>query len=271
MDPHPHAPSRGPADSGPALGLLMLDTRFERAPGDVGHPDTFGFPVLRQIVPGARVARVVRSEPDPELLGPFIAAGRELIARGAVGISTSCGFLAPFQRQLADALTVPVAISSLLQVPWVDALLPAGRRSGVITARASALSPALLQSAGAPSDTPIAGMPPGGRFERLVLREQMPGTAEAGQAAMANESGFGDELVLAGRSLVRRHPEVGAIVLECTNLPPWRNRLAAELGCPVFDITTLLNWFWQGLAAASLPVAAIPSPLPTPTSTRDFP
>ena len=69
-------------------------------------------------------------------------------------------FLAPFQRQLADALAVPVAISSLLQVPWVDALLPAGRRSGVITARASALSPALLQSAGAPPDTPVAGMPP---------------------------------------------------------------------------------------------------------------
>ena len=88
---------------------------------------------------------------------------------------------------------------------------------------------------------------------------------------MAVGSGFGDELVLAGRSLVRRHPEVGAIVLECTNLPPWRHRLAAELGCPVFDITTLLNWFWQGLAAASLPVAATPPPIPTPTSTRDFP
>ena len=271
MDPHPNAPSRDPAVCGPALGLLMLDTRFERAPGDVGHPRTFGFPVLRQVVPGARVSRVVRSDPAPELLDPFVAAGRELIARGAVGISTSCGFLAPFQRQLADALAVPVAISSLLQVPWVDALLPAGRRSGVITARASALSPALLQSAGAPPDTPVAGMPPGGRFERLVLLEQMPEAAEVDQEAVAIESGFGDELVLAGRSLVRRHPEVGAIVLECTNLPPWRHRLAAELGCPVFDITTLLNWFWQGLAAASLPAAATPPPIPAPTSTRDFP
>ena len=253
------------AAPGPVLGLLMLDTRFERAPGDVGHPDTFGFPVLRQVVTGAHVARVVRSEPDPRLLGPFVTAGRELIARGAIGISTSCGFLAPFQRQLADALAVPVAISSLLQVAWVDALLPAGRRCGVITARASALSPALLASAGAPSDTPVAGMPAGGRFERLVLHEEAPNAIGLLPGTAPNESGFGDELVMAGRELVRRHPEVGAIVLECTNLPPWRNRLAAELNCPVFDITTLLNWFWQGLAAARLPVAA------APTSTRGTP
>jgi hypothetical protein len=269
MDPHPHAPNRDPAHCGPALGLLMLDTRFERAPGDVGHPRTFGFPVLRQVVPGARVSRVVRSDPDPELLEPFVAAGRELIARGAVGISTSCGFRAvsaPAGRCAGRAggdLSLPGALG---RCP-----LPAGRRSGVITARASALSPALLQSAGAPPDTPVAGMPPGGRFERLVLLEQMPEAAEVDQEAVAIESGFGDELVLAGRSLVRRHPEVGAIVLECTNLPPWRQRLAAELGCPVFDITTLLNWFWQGLAAASLPAAATPPPIPAPTSTRDFP
>ncbi|MBP8307873.1 MAG: aspartate/glutamate racemase family protein [Burkholderiaceae bacterium] len=249
----------------------MLDTGFVRPPGDVGHPDTFGFPVLRQVVAGARVARVVRSEPDLELIGPFVAAGRELIARGAIGISTSCGFLAPFQRELADALAVPVAISSLLQVPWVDALLPTGRRCGVITARASALSPGLLARAGAPSDTPVAGMPAGGRFERRVLHDEgsrpgaspAPATRSTSAGAPEDEPGFGDELVAAGRELVRRHPEVGAIVLECTNLPPWRDRLAAELACPVFDITTLLNWFWQGLAAASLPVSA------APTSKRD--
>jgi hypothetical protein len=149
-------------------------------------------------------------------------------------------FLAPFQRELAAALPVPVAVSSLLQVPWVERLLAPGRRCGVITIDATALGPAHLLAAGALADTPVAGMPADGELARTIFDDR----------ADLDWCAAGDELVRTGRSLVRRHPEVGAIVLECTNLPPYRRRLARALGLPVYDVGTLLDWFWSGLAAA---------------------
>jgi hypothetical protein len=89
------------------LSLLMLDTRFPRIAGDIGHPATFDFPVRQIVVRGASPQRVVR-QCGPALLQPFIEAGRALVADGAAAIATSCGFLALFQRELQAALPVPV-------------------------------------------------------------------------------------------------------------------------------------------------------------------
>ncbi len=228
-----------PAQARP-LGLLMLDTTFDRPPGDIGHSRSFRFPVRRAVVRGARVARIVREHPDPALLDPFIAAGRELVAQGVIGIGTSCGFLGPYQRELAGALGVPVAVSSLLQVPWVQACLPAGHRVGVITADERALGEAHLRAAGAPADTPRVGLPGAGAFAQAILHER---TALDPMAVQA-------EVVAAGLELRRRSPEVGAIVLECTNLPVYRRALSEATGLPVFDVLTLLDWLWQGLAPA---------------------
>ena len=70
------------------LGLLMLQTRFPRPPGDIGHPSTFTFPVRRVVVQGASPAAVVRGR-DPVLIEPFVAAARNLVRDGAVAIGTS--------------------------------------------------------------------------------------------------------------------------------------------------------------------------------------
>src|SRR5215216_3062485 len=102
---------------GQALGILMLDTRFPRPPGDVGHAATWPFPVCYRIVQGAQPHRIMGETPDPALLAPFVEAARELEAAGVRAITTSCGFLAAFQRELAAAVSVPVLTSALLQVP----------------------------------------------------------------------------------------------------------------------------------------------------------
>ena len=218
----------------------MLETRFPRPVGDVGNANSHAFPLACAVVRGVTARRAVCARADDALLRPFVAAGRRLVDRGAIGITTSCGFLAPFQRELAAALPVPVAVSSLLQVPWVERLLAPGRRCGVITIDSTALGAAHLLAAGALADTPVAGMPADGELARTIFDDR----------ADLDWCAAGDELVRAGLGLVRRHPEVGAIVLECTNLPPYRRRLAQALGLPVYDVGTLLDWFWSGLAAA---------------------
>jgi len=138
------------------LGILMLETRFPRLLGDVGHPDTWPFPVRFATVAAATPDRVVQREPAAGLLEPFVAAARGLVDEGAVAITTSCGFLSLFQAELAAAVPVPVATSSLAQVLWVQALLP-DRQVGVITIDAGRLTPAHLTAAGAPAGTPVVG------------------------------------------------------------------------------------------------------------------
>lgn len=230
------AVSGGKALYGAPIGILMLEAGFPRIPGDVGNALSFPFPVLYGVVRGASPERVVRRQ-AAGLLDAFIAEGRRLIELGAEGIVTNCGFLALLQEELRTALAVPVAASSLLQVPFVERLLPPGRRAGILTIEASSLTAAHLDAAGVRPETPIAGMEPQGHFVRTILgdgRELDPERCEA-------------EMLAAGERLLGAHPEVGALVLECTNMCPYAAALRQRFGLPVFDMLSLIAWFQQGL------------------------
>ncbi len=222
---------------GAPLGIIMLETRFPRIPGDIGNGLTWPFPVLYRVVPGATPERVVL-QGARGLLPDFIAAARELVALGAEAITTSCGFLCIFQKEIAAAVGVPVATSSLLQVPWVEALLPPGQRVGVITASRPSLTPAHFAAAGMAPDTPVAGVEDGKELYRVLVRQDKPELD-----AMAAEQ----DMIDAGRALVAAHPEVGAIVLECTNMPPYAAALQAALGLPVHDVVSLASYLFAGL------------------------
>lgn len=221
----------------PTLGLLMLETRFARPPGDIGHPGTFAFLVLRRTVAGATPARVVRTR-DPALLAPFVAAAHALVAEGADAIATSCGFLARWQRELQDALPVPVWSSALLELAGPAA---AARRCGVITIDAAALGAPEFEAVGVRVPPPVEGIAPGSRLHRTLL-EDLP-TLDAADAAA--------QVVAAGRRLLARVPALDTFVLECTNLPPYAQALRAATGRAVRDVTTLLEARMAALAAAS--------------------
>jgi len=120
------------------VGILMLDTRFPRIPGDMGNATTFDFPVRYHRVTGASPDRVVR-QGQRELLPAFVEGARFLEREGVRAITTNCGFLAKFQPELAASVSVPVFTSSLLLVPLVQRMLPAGRAVGVLTVNAASL------------------------------------------------------------------------------------------------------------------------------------
>ncbi|MCB4824817.1 aspartate/glutamate racemase family protein, partial [Roseicella aerolata] len=162
----------------------------------------------------------------------------DTVRLGAEAITTNCGFLSLFQQEIAAAVGVPVATSSLLQVPWVQATLPPGKRVGVLTVSKGSLTPAHLEAAAVPLDTPIMGTEGGREFFRVLIRAE----AEDMDVALAEQ-----DILEAGRALVAAYPEVGAIVLECTNMPPYAAVLQAALGLPVFDIYSLITWFHAGL------------------------
>jgi hypothetical protein len=235
--PTPRLARGGRSIYGAPLGILMLEARFPRIPGDMGNATTWPFPVLFRVVRGASPERVVL-QGAAGLLPDFIAAARDLVDLGVEAITTNCGFLSLFQAELAAAVQVPVATSSLMQVPWVQALLPPGRRVGILTVSRGSLTPAHLAAAGVPLDAPVEGTETGQEFFRVLIK------AEKADMDIARAE---QDILSAGRALVARHPEVGAIVLECTNMPPYAAALQAELDLPVFDIYTLVNWFHGGL------------------------
>jgi hypothetical protein len=200
------------------LGILMLETRFPRPPGDVGHPASWHMPVRYRTVRGATPQRVVR-EGDPTLLAPFIAAARELQAEGAAAITTSCGFLFRHQEALQAALDIPVWTSSLL-------LLRELPQAGVITVDAVSL---------ALDDVPVEGLADGCALQRMLL-EDLP-TLDAAAAE--------HETVAATERLLARHPQVEHVVLECTNLPPYAAAVAGATGRPVHHLMTLVHERWS--------------------------
>jgi hypothetical protein len=222
---------------GAPLGILMLEARFPRIPGDMGNGTTWPFPVLFRVVRGASPERVVL-QGAKGLLPDFIAAARDLVDLGAEGITTNCGFLSIFQEEIAEAVGVPVATSSLMQVPWVQATLPPGKRVGLVTVSSSSLTPAHLKGANVPLDTPVVGTEGGREFFRVLIK---------GEKQDLDVDLAAQDVVDAGKGLVARHPEIGAIVLECTNMPPYAAALQAAIGLPVYDIYSMITWFHAGL------------------------
>ena len=211
----------------------MLDTRFPRIEGDVGNPASFDFPVIFRTMQGIGSADAVVAHPDrPRVLAALKANAEALAAEGAIGLSTSCGFLALYQKDLERVSPVPVATSALLLIRTL-----AGKKVGVITASAENLTPAHFAAVDAPTDTPVAGLPADSSFAATFLRNGLTLDRDAVEA----------EAIAAGRALLRDHPGIDAIVLECTNLPPYRKALEDALGVPVLDVLDLLRNFRKSL------------------------
>lgn len=200
----------------------MLDTRFPRPEGDVGHPASWRMPVRYRTVAGASPQRVVRAG-DPTLLRPFVDAARALQAEGATAITTSCGFLVRLQAEMQAALDVPLWTSSLLA-------LPALPRPGVITVDASSLR-------GLAGDAPVEGLAPGCALQRTLLDDLPTLDVRAAET----------DTVAAATRLVRRHPDIESLVLECTNLPPYAAAVQRATGRPVHHLMTFVHERWEAL------------------------
>ncbi len=227
---------------GATVGVMMLDTQFPRIYGDIANANTWPFPVQYRIVKGASPNIVVRKKAEGLLEG-FIQAGKDLVAHGADGLTTNCGFLALIQDKVKDAIDVPVATSSLMQVPMVNSMLGSGKRAGIITISKEHLTDEHLKIAKVPLDTPIIGTEGGREFTHKIL-DDLPEI----DFALCQE-----DLKDAARDMVNNHKDVGAIVLECTNMAPYAADIRKITRLPVYSIYTHVCWLQSGLVPRHFP------------------
>ncbi|MBV6659110.1 MAG: aspartate/glutamate racemase family protein [Devosiaceae bacterium] len=214
----------------PMLGILSLDTAFPRIAGDVGNPASYPFAAEVAIVDGAHSTRiVVDGMPSETITARMEAAARDLEARGARAIISTCGFLVTVQARIAGSVGVPVLLSALSLVP--ELARANGGRVGVLTASRKALGTLALEAAGiAPNSLVIEGLEDEPLFAQTFLAPYDDQPTSFDRRAMEAV------VVAAAQRLQARAPDVTALVLECGNLPPYSDAIAAATGLPVHHL-----------------------------------
>jgi Asp/Glu/hydantoin racemase len=221
---------------GETIGILILNAAYPCVPGNVGNATTFPFPVRYEEVQGATIDRLLNQR-DPSLAKPFIRAAQNLCDRGVRAITGACGFMALFQKEVATALNIPVFLSSLMQIPFIHQIT--GKPVGIITADASCLTPKHFENCRISSEIPVAvaGMEAQQEFREAVLEEK--GTL--------NSARIQQEVVSVAQQLVEENPQLGAILFECSDLPPYAHAVQAATGLPVFDFVTMIEYVHRAL------------------------
>ncbi|KAI1394601.1 hypothetical protein F4819DRAFT_258798 [Hypoxylon fuscum] len=224
----------------PPLGFISIDIILHRPPGDPFNDKTWPFPLIREKADNSSEMQVISSKPyDDAFIDRFVDAGERLVKRGAVGIITSCGFLAMAQQALAARLPIPVATSALVQIPSVLALLSASSTVGILTYDDARLGLAHLEALGIPpSRCRIRGVPAGGSLQSHI---------QYGDAYVHDE--ISAELVRMARNLIAENKEIAALCLECTQMPPFAEAIQDAIGLPVYDVHTMGCWFYSGLVS----------------------
>ncbi|MFQ3198537.1 MAG: Asp/Glu/hydantoin racemase [Paraglaciecola sp.] len=214
-------------------GLLQL----ESLPGNSTNPDTFQFPVKYSKIKGANVHTILES-PCQNVLQSMIDEAKNMEKQGIQAITTSCGFNAIFQKELADAVDIPVFTSSLMQAPLVKNMLGKQKTLGVITAKKSALSSLHLKNAGINSDVSlhVEGLEACTEWNKIFLSPDDDIDLATIEHDITN-------IV----SLMMKQSDIGAFILECTDLPPFADIIRKVTGCPVFDFVTLTNMVHQSI------------------------
>ena len=218
------------------IGVLILDSVFPRIKGDIGNSKTWDYPVLYKKVLGYTPHKTV-IELTKEDVFPFMEAAKELEKEGIKAITTSCGFLALFQKEISDYINIPFFSSALLLVPMLSKMLSKKGKIGILTANKKTLTPEHLASVGIINEPiRIVGLEEKEEFTNFTVQNRM----------YVDVNKCKQELLEAAEELVS-YNYVEIIVLECTNMPPYTKYIQSETGIPVFDIVTLTNMFYRSM------------------------
>lgn len=230
---------KGQVLAGYTIGILLLDTWYPLVPGNVQNVCTFDYPVRHKLVPGATQIRMHKG--DPTLFDDLVKASRELIDRDGVrAIVGACGYFGNFQPQLAAALEVPVFLSSLIQIPWIKTGLKPNQKVGVLCADEPSLTPEILKKVGVedPSICVVKGIGDEPEFSAILNSDR----------GRFNADGVRNEVINATVKLVEDNPDIGAILLECSDMPPYSAEVQRAVNLPVYDFITMINWVHQSVA-----------------------
>ena len=214
--------------SGFPVGIIAITLNYAKLPGNVVNPASFDFPVLYEEVT-FDIEDLFRGA--DELREQVVAAAVKLESRGVKAIAGACGYFLHFQEDVRNAVNVPVFLSSLLQLPLLLAALPRRKKVAVFAASGSDLTPDFLARAGAgPERVEVIDV---GAIESFAPIRYERGNLDNGRLA--------DDLAAIASGLGKR-ADIGAILLECSDLPPYAKIIQRASGLPVADFISLIDY-----------------------------
>lgn len=212
------------------IGVLKLNTNFPRLTGDIGNPDSFNFPVRYITVESAVPANITVADKLPDSIqNEFIAATDALVETDVSIITTTCGFLSTMQQSLASRSKIPVICSALELLPLLVSIHGSAHRIGVLTFNKETLNE--IHTSGV-TPAAIEGLLPTDHL-RKVISEDLVDIDE--KTALEN-------VTSACARLIASAPQTSAILLECTNLSPYKHTLKEQFRLPVYDVVDAVHW-----------------------------
>ncbi len=233
-----HAPV-GQDWAGFSAGIVTMQCRVPYPPGSPNNARTFDFPVLYAKVGGATMDTLIYQPNKSDLLDEFIKAGEYLVAQGVKAVFGGCGFMVLFQRELTATLPVPVYASSLIQMPLIAQTLKPAAKIGILTASGTSLTPEHMAIASNGLSIPhvIHGLE-----ERPAFKESVHI-----QTGVMDSNAVERDVVAEALAMQAANPDLGAILLECTDLPPYARAVRDATGLPVYDINSLIHWGYRAV------------------------
>jgi Asp/Glu/hydantoin racemase len=232
-------------DLGYKIGMVKTRRTFPALIyGNQNHPTTYDFPIRIKLWDW-EAPEEQKEEWAGWNLEDFIRCAKELEMEGVSAIVGSCGLTGTLQPDVVNDVNVPVCTSSLLLVPLVSRIIGKDKKVGILTASADscyAQNCRLLRSVGIDESIPIeiVGMDqPEYRdiFRTQFLRDRSKYDPEKVEAIM----------VAAAKELVSKG-NIGAIVLECTEMPLYAAAVQEATGLPVFDGVGLNNLIFSSVS-----------------------
>ncbi len=225
--------------SGFPIGIIYIeDVYYPMLPGNIVNGYTFPFPVRLMPVKDLNCSDLftVADSVEPRILDACFQLRKE----GVRAISAACGFFGNYQEAVSEALDLPVALSSLIQIPWILPLLKKNQKIGILTADQSSFSDRLLNNCGITD----------AMKSRLIIKdlrhEKEFSCILEGRGSFDNQI-VREEVVRKSTEIISESPDCGAILLECSDMPPYASAVQAATSLPVFDFTTLIRWLCSGV------------------------
>lgn len=229
-------PVRDNANSyGHAIGIILVDVKTSFIPGDVGNASTYSYPVLYRTAPGVTLTRLIKLG-DRSLLPSILEAAQYLVDHGVRAISSDCGYMIRFQKEVSEQIAIPTLLSSLVMLPTLQKTIPPHSKIGILCASKQYLTPDLLSMAGVEdmASVVIQGMEHCAAFRQPIL-DEMP---------LLDAKAIEIEITTTAREMIKNNPEISVILLECSNMPPYARAIQQATGRMVFDYISLIDFFY---------------------------
>ena len=232
---------------GMGIGIMILDDVYPGCPGDVRNASGFPYPIQYEIVEGIDIKQLVWNKDKSACLKPILKAAKKLEKMGCRAIAAECGYFAYFQPEVADAVDIPVFMSSLLQVPLIQQIIGPKKDVGIVCYQKQFLTDTHLEKVGISPDSNyiIAGASDDYGCTELDKLWNWEVRSEKPEAVYKIQK---QQMVDACVDFCKKHSSIDAIMLECTGMQPFARAIQQQVDMPVFSWGTILDYAYSVVA-----------------------